>query len=110
MDKRSLLFVVALSFTLFAVNYFFTYQSQETNKQWIEQQQTRKIEQQKKLGADIAERTAKSSDLPLVDVYGDHAATQHLATAIRDDNSLLVLAWTDPMPASVFNKRENIMP
>lgn len=38
MDKRTLLFVIALSMTLFGVNLLFQYQNMEKKKEWLEQQ------------------------------------------------------------------------
>jgi len=46
MDKRTILFVVSLSLTLFVVNIFFSIQDRERNKEWYEQQRLIREEQQ----------------------------------------------------------------
>lgn len=49
MNKRTALFVVSLSLTLFLVNIFFAYREQENNKVFLEQQKVKKEIQEKKL-------------------------------------------------------------
>lgn len=41
MDKRSLIFVISLSLTLFVVNTFFQYQNNQKKTAWLEEQQKR---------------------------------------------------------------------
>ena len=82
MDKRTLIFVVSLTLALFAANIFFTYQDQEKNQQWIQQQQAKKTQQLQKLTADIKERTAKPEDLPLVELYRDKEGKEYLSSGV----------------------------
>lgn len=57
MDKRTLLFVVALAFTLFAVNLYFDSQRQEELREWNEKT---KIEREAKQGQPKEEKKAET--------------------------------------------------
>lgn len=46
MDKRTLFFVIALSFTLFFVNFFFEYHNMQKKQQWLQQQLPKEEEQE----------------------------------------------------------------
>ena len=51
MDKRTILFVLALSLSLFLVNIFFQYQNVQKKQEWVKQQQQKK-EAQKEIKSD----------------------------------------------------------
>ena len=61
MDKRTILFVIALSFTLFSVNIFFQYQNVQTKQEWV-QQQNNKTKKEKQL---TEEKEIKELDQPV---------------------------------------------
>lgn len=49
MDKRTILFVIALSLTLFLVNIFFQYQNVQKKQEWIRQQQIKDVQKKERL-------------------------------------------------------------
>lgn len=63
MDKRTILFVIALSLTLFGVNIFFQYQNTQKKQEWLSHQKA--IEKKKgKLEGEAAKLTTSSTDQP----------------------------------------------
>jgi len=104
MDKRTFLFVISLSLALFAVNLFFQNQNQESLRDWSSQQQTKRIQKQKALETEIAQRTVTASQLPLTTVYADEEGKTFLTTGILIDQSLLTLSWNNAPPQKVFAK------
>ncbi len=102
MDKRTLIFVVSLSLSLFLINTFFDYQGQETRKEWVEQQGAKKRQKIKQLETLITERSAKAESLPLVRLYADNKGTDFLNTGVLVDNNILTLAWIDELPETIF--------
>jgi YidC/Oxa1 family membrane protein insertase len=107
MDKRTILFVIALSLTLFAVNLFFDNQRTEQRRIWNEQQIAKKQETIKKLDADIEKRTAAPSALPIVELYADAAGTEKLAVAVETSEAVLAIAWDRQLPEKVYKKSLN---
>lgn len=61
MDKRTILFVLALSLTLFGVNLFFQYQNMEKKQEWLKQQKNKPAAPQKI--EDNIERLASPSSI-----------------------------------------------
>ena len=102
MDRRTLLFVLSLTLTLFFVNMFFEQRNQGTAKEWVEQQKAKKIQEKQHLEQEIAERTAKPQDLPAVPLYSDKQSKEFLAYGAKVLDSILTLAWEDQLPNTVF--------
>lgn len=48
MDKRTILFVIALSLTFFFVNLFFQYQNVQKKQEWVKQQQAKEAQKAKR--------------------------------------------------------------
>lgn len=107
MDKRSLLFVVFLSLTLFFVNLYFEQGNVESLRTWNAQQATKKTEKIKQLKQEIASRTVPLSELPIVVLYADEAGKEPLATAVGGDDSALTFAWTEDLPQTVYVHQAN---
>ncbi len=103
MDKRTLLFVVALSLSLFLVNTFFDYQSQESSKQWKEQQVVKKKQKIKQLETLIQQRAVSPSDLPIAKIYSDTSERDFLNSGISSEDSILTIAWDKQLPAKVYS-------
>jgi len=104
MDKRTLLFVIGLTLVLFLVNQFFDQRHTEDLRQWSQQQAAKKEEKLKILTKDVQARTAKESDLPLVMLYADEKASQPLAVAVQTDKAVIVVAWSNNLPSTVYAK------
>lgn len=107
MDKRTFLFVLALSLVLFGVNFFFQQQNTQKRQEWVKQQEAKKALQQKQLDADIAQRTALFQDLPLALVYQDANREDFLTSGIHIQDQLLTLSWTKDLPRKVFVQVED---
>lgn len=108
MDKRTLLFVLSLSFTLFLVNMFFEQRHQETAKEWHEQQKAKKIQQKQELEKEIAERTAKIKDLPpIVEFYADSQNKLYLGSGIKFEDTILTVSWEKTLPSKIYIKGES---
>ncbi|NGX43644.1 MAG: Membrane protein insertase YidC [Chlamydiae bacterium] len=102
MDKRTLLFVISLSLTLFLVNMFFEQRKEGMDKGWHEQQKAIKEQEREGIQVEIKERTAKLKDLPVVSLYVDSGSTNFLTSGIRKENSIITLAWDKDLPKSIF--------
>lgn len=106
MDRRTFIFFISLSLTLFAVNFGFTYWDQQKNKEWVAQQKARQEKQQQHLLKDISERTAKAKDLPLTTLYSDPQGTNFLSEGIVLRDNILSTAWSNQVPKKIFAKKE----
>lgn len=102
MDKRTILFVLLLTFALFGVNIYFEGQRTDSLRDWNEQHKGKLSEQQKKLEQEIAENSVKPSDLPIVNLYSDASGKDVLATGILEGQSVLAISWSDKLPPTVF--------
>jgi len=106
MDKRTLIFVISLSLTLFFVNFFFDKLNQTSLKQSHEKVTALKIQKRDQLKSEIQEHTAKLNELPLISLYSDSAQTSFLTSAIQSNTSLLTLPWTAELPETVYANGE----
>lgn len=105
MEKRTLLFFVAVALSFFLVNFFFQYQNKEKMEAWQQQQSTRKVQKIKQLESDIAQRTAKESDLPLMELYADEEGRQLLTAGVLDQHSILTLSWQESAPKHIYARK-----
>jgi YidC/Oxa1 family membrane protein insertase len=103
MDKRTLLFVVALSLSLFLVNTFFDYQNQENRKEWSEQQVVKSKQKIRQLETLIQQRTVSASSLPIAKIYSDTSEINFLNAGVISDNAILTIAWDTQLPAKVYS-------
>lgn len=104
MDKRTILFVIGLSLTLFLVNLFFQYQNVQKKQEWFSQQKSKEAQKEKLLQEEFAQRTAPIHALPLAQLYDNDQNQKPLTTGIFNHNSVLLLAWTSQLPSTVFVK------
>lgn len=102
MDKRTILFVIALSLTLFGMNIFFQNQNTQQKQEWLAQQQAKQLLKNKKQAEEILQRTATLDSLPLAAVYADASQQQQLTSGILKQDLLLTLAWAKDLPPSIF--------
>ena len=106
MDKRTLLFLICVSITLFLVNLYFDRQHQNDLQVWNEQQKTLKVQKEKALEEEIQSQTANAKDLPLVDLYADSKGTTFFAKGVENEGSVLVIAGDSPLPLRSFKKKK----
>lgn len=64
MDKRTILFVIALSLTLFAVNIFFQYQNVQKKQEWLSHQKIKEDQKEKEVKNTENQPKVFSQDLP----------------------------------------------
>lgn len=104
MDKRTFLFVLSLTLTLFFVNMFFESRREDELRIWSQQQTAKKEEKVKKLNVDLTKRTASAASLPLVMLYADREGKEKLAIAVQSQNTTLAIAWSQNLPNKVYQK------
>ena len=103
MDKRTLLFVISLTLTLYAVNFFFFEKDKGYDKQWVEQQKSAIQKKQQALLLEIQEKTAKPGELPIVKIYADAQSKQLLSYGLLPTKgSMITLAWDSELPEKVY--------
>lgn len=107
MDKRTILFVLSLTLTLFFVNMFFEDRRTDELRQWNQQQMAKKEEKVKILSADVEKRTVPASSLPLVMLYADADVKEPLAIAVQSEKAVLAIAWDKEIPQKVYKKALN---
>lgn len=106
MDKKTLLWVIAFSASLFAVNLYFDYRNQESRELWIKQHQAeinKKIELTKEeISLDKPAGTLNTSLL-----YEDDALQKPLFKSVSSKGSFLVFREKDArLPEKAFVKIE----
>jgi YidC/Oxa1 family membrane protein insertase len=104
MDKRTVLFVLCLTLTLFGVNWYFETQNQEKLKEWSQKQKEKNFQNQQKLEKDISQKTIDAASLPIVKLYGDEKATQLLTTGVEVNGAVLALTWSEHVPDTIYIK------
>jgi YidC/Oxa1 family membrane protein insertase len=107
MDKRTILFVIALAMTLFFVNMYFDQQRQDELRSWNEKTKTARTAKAKQFEAEIAAETVKPDELPLVDIYSDKEGHQFLSTGVETEKGVLALSWSTTLPDSVYVRKHN---
>lgn len=103
MDRRTILFVIALSLAMFGVNIYFQQQNAEKKKEWLEQQKAMQERKEQKTQEEIAQKTAKPDSLPLVKLYSDSELNHFLTAAVFVQNDILTLSWTADLPSVVYS-------
>jgi YidC/Oxa1 family membrane protein insertase len=102
MDKRTIIFVLALSLTLFGVNQFFQYQNIEKRQAWANQQQAKELQNAQRVHEEIIQRTAPLDTLPIVKFYNNLEQQEVLGHGVIDQNSILTLSWSTTLPKTIF--------
>jgi len=93
MDKRTLMFVFAMTAALLAINTFFSYWDQKRAGEWVEQQKARKEKQKQELLTLIEEKSVPFHTLPVVKIDGHYA--------LRFDDQLIVIKEDADLPDSL---------
>lgn len=90
MDKRSILFIILVTLSLYFVHSFFL---------------SPKPKQENLVEKSIAISPANSDSLPLAELYSDASGDTFYSLAVISQKSLLTFAWTDEMPKKVFYRK-----
>ena len=104
-QKRILLFLAAVAFTTFFINIGFQYLNTGKLQEWNQQQVAKKSQKIKQLEYDIAKRSAKPSELPLVDIFADVSGQDFLSTGILDSRFIMTLPWNQEPPQKIYARR-----
>lgn len=107
MDKRTLIFVIALTMALFGVNVYFQQQQEDSLREWNAKHKTKQAEEKKILESEIAANTATPAQLPIANLYSDAKGTDFLTAGVMSGNSILALRWQDEIPEKIFSPKEN---
>ncbi len=102
MDKRSLLFVVALSLAFFGIQSWFDARDRETRQVALAQAEAASLQKQKEFESEVNARTAKIDDLPVIDFYKDSDGKQKIAQGIAFGDLFLTLAWDQEIPSQLY--------
>jgi YidC/Oxa1 family membrane protein insertase len=100
MDRRSIIFYIALTATLLGVNAFFQYLNRDEIRKWNEQQKARIEKQEAVIEADIAEKSIPLSDLPIVEIYS--VDEERIASGVMTNGSVLTLSFSPQVPETVL--------
>ncbi len=98
MDKRSIIFVLALTLALFGVQIWFAPKEQPASAQ------TTQVDGNEAAKAEIQKRTAPLSELPIISLYNDPQGTQVATLAVKDNQQYLTFAWVTPAPTTLYVK------
>jgi len=104
MDKRTLLFIFALTAVLFGVNLYFENQNQDQLKAWNAKQKAKRTLQITQLREELSKKTPSLQDLPLVEIFKDAKAEESLTRGFLTKTGVLVVSWETPLPSSVYSK------
>lgn len=105
MDRRTLLFVISLTLTLFLVNMFFESRHSDSLKEWTQQQAAKRGEKIEKLTSEVAARTASLEQLPLVELTTDAKGATPWKVAVKAGKALVLLATpAEKPPQEVYAK------
>ena len=101
MEKRGLLFILCVSLSFFGVQTFFNWQNSSKQENQQQQLELRAQETKAKKAAEAAARRAPLSELPLSPFYIAQEGDL-LGYGALSKNTLLVLAWDERLPASIY--------
>lgn len=92
MDKRSLLFVFAVSMAFIGVQFFFKYQDTQRKQEWAAQQERIQQKKSQELAADLELRVPQVHTLPLVETYQDLEGHTFFVNAIQLKGGAVLVA------------------
>ena len=102
MDKRSLLFVVALTTAFFGIQAWFNSRDVEAKKMALVKAEEAASRRQQELQYEVASRTATLERLPIISLYTDQEGKQKVATGVSLGDLFLTLAWDTQIPSRVY--------
>lgn len=103
MDKRTIIFVLLVGITFFGLNFFFSSQRDEKNRQLLKQQNAAAEKKRSELQAEVEKHTVSPSELPIKSLRtSSDPASQILGYGIVVDGEILTLAWGDTLPEVIY--------
>lgn len=106
MDKRTIIFVIALTLALFGVNIYFQQQHEESLRTWNEKHKVQLATEKKQLEGEIASNTASLSQLPVVRLYADDKGNEFVTSGIKSGETILALKWQESPPDKIYSHSE----
>ncbi len=107
MERRHILFFIAIAASFFLVNLYYQHENQQQISEWNARQKDRKLKKINQLERDIVQKSKKSPHLPLVEIFADANGAQLLTAGILDENNVITLTWNDTPPQKIFARSEN---
>jgi YidC/Oxa1 family membrane protein insertase len=108
MDKRTILFVLLVGITFFGLNLFFGYQRDSKNREILRSQEAKVEKERARNLIEIQKRTAKLSDLPIVELYSNQDKKTVVAYGIAVEEGVLTIAWEDSLPDNLWTKEKKL--
>ncbi len=102
MDRRTLIFSLAMLLTLFGVKTYFDWQYEEKVQQWHIEQHAKNLTKLQQLQEKIDEETAINSELPIEAFYADEEGTTLLANGLHIGDAIYTTSWTANSPSTVY--------
>lgn len=108
MDKRTVIFIFLVGATFFGLNFFFSQQRDAKNREFLQQQEAKKLQLSAQAREELSKRTAKIQDLPIVEISSEQQTRSY---GVDLGNSTLTLAWNAKVPNSVSinGKEQNLL-
>jgi YidC/Oxa1 family membrane protein insertase len=106
MDKRSLLFLVCVSVAFFGVHTWFGMSQEKERVAHQKKTQEQQAVRDKEWAEEVAARTARHDQLPLVDFFADSKGNEQLGTAAHFGGHYLTLSWQQPLPEKIYISKE----
>lgn len=104
MDRRTLLYILAFSLLFFGLNLYFENQNVQKTQVWMEQQKKKKVQQEEKLRQEVVQKTVKSDQLPVTNLYSDQEEKHLITSGIFVDDQIIVPTWTETLPQTIYAK------
>ncbi|MGK0183869.1 MAG: YidC/Oxa1 family membrane protein insertase [Halioglobus sp.] len=105
MDRKTILFVICFTLSIFCVNLYFDREHDEKLRDWQKLRDMRIEQNQQQLVSEVAARTATHEELPIVEIYADSNGYQVLTSGTRVNSNVFVLPWNTNLPNEVFVRK-----
>jgi len=105
MDKRTLIFVISLTLTLFLVNTYFEGQRTEDLKDWHSQNRAKTIEQILQLENDIKQRSVTDDQVGIVPLFHDPSVENFASYGVHIDGGIITIKTDKEVADEVYTGR-----
>lgn len=102
MDRRSIIFVLSVVLSFFLISKYSDWKYEKELHQWNIEQQGNRQKKLQKLTQNLAEKTARPDQLPLVSLYADDKGNLFLTTGVLVDKTMITLPWSEEAVKTVF--------
>ncbi|MBS3904177.1 MAG: membrane protein insertase YidC [Simkania sp.] len=102
MNKRPLIFVIAITLSLFALNQLFDWQSNQRRQELLAEIRKKDQETLEKSASELRNKIAPLQDLPIVTLYEDESLSTPASLAVQQNNDFLTISWKHPLPQDLY--------